>query len=140
MTAVQTIQMNSPETLLDALMSLPEADRPRFIMGLPAAYRERFAKFWRLFAHPHQKPPERANNGAPWTTWLILGGRGAGKTRAGAEWVRTEACTANARIALIGETARDVREVRVEGVSGLLDIHPDNERPVREPSRGRVEW
>ncbi len=44
---------------------------------------------FRAFAHDHQLPPERANSGADWTTWLILGGRGAGKTRAGAEWVRS---------------------------------------------------
>ncbi len=39
-------------------------------------------------AHRHQDPPAFANSGRPWTTWLMLGGRGAGKTRLGAEWVR----------------------------------------------------
>jgi phage terminase large subunit-like protein len=77
---------------------------------------------------------------APARVWLILGGRGAGKTRAGAEWVRTQACVANARIALVGETARDAREVMIEGVSGLLAVHPRNERPQWVPSRARLEW
>ena len=89
----------------------------------------------------HQLPPERANNGGPWTTWLVLGGRGAGKTRAGAEWVRGLArADGKARIALIGETEHDVREVMVEGVSGLLAVHPYAERPEWFSSRRRLEW
>jgi phage terminase large subunit-like protein len=111
-----------------------------FIMSLPPAYRERLLKLWELFAHDHQRPPEFANNGAPWTTWLILGGRGAGKTRAGAEWVRTQAAHPQARIALIAETMRDAREVMVEGVSGLLAVHEDLQRPDWMSSRGRVQW
>ncbi len=92
-------------------------------------------------AHDHQRPPDRANSGADWTTWLILGGRGAGKTRAGAEWVRgIAAADKRARIALIGETEREVREVMVEGVSGLLAIHRADERPLWTSSRGRLEW
>ena len=58
---------------------------------------------WDLFAHRHQRAPEFAGNGRPWTTWLILGGRGAGKTRAGAEWVREVARDKYAHIALIGK-------------------------------------
>jgi phage terminase large subunit-like protein len=57
-------------------------------MSLPPAFRERLLKLWGLFSHPHQRPPEFAQGGGPWSNWLILGGRGAGKTRAGAEWVR----------------------------------------------------
>ncbi len=73
-----------------------------------------------------------------------MAGRGAGKTRAGAEWVR--ACVAGAgggparQIALIGETFADVREVMIEGVSGLLAVHPPHERPEWLPSRRRLEW
>ena len=93
------------------------------------------------FAHPHQRPPECAKNGGAWTTWLILGGRGAGKTRAGAEWVRSIAVNdPNARIALIGETENETREVMVEGVSGLLAVHRPEERPRWSPSRRRLEW
>ncbi|MGB3272531.1 MAG: ATP-binding protein, partial [Xanthobacteraceae bacterium] len=46
---------------------------------------------WDVFAHDHQRPPPLADNGAAWLTWLLIGGRGAGKTRAGAEWVRAQA-------------------------------------------------
>jgi phage terminase large subunit-like protein len=74
-------------------------------------------------------------------------GRGAGKTRAGAEWVRglatgrpPFASAAVSPIALIGETAADVREVMIEGVSGLLSVHPHAERPRWEPSRRRLVW
>lgn len=102
---------------------------------------------WGIFAHDHQRPPLRANGGGEWTTWLLLGGRGAGKTRAGAEWVRGLALGrpgfAKAplrRIALIGETTADVREVMIEGVSGLLSVHAHDERPVWQSSRRRLEW
>jgi len=100
---------------------------------------------WGIFAHGHQREPLFANNGQPWTTWLMLGGRGAGKTRAGAEWVRALVAAAKTdepppRIALIGETEHDVREVMIEGVSGLLSVHEDGERPQWLPSRRRLQW
>ena len=91
-------------------------------------------------SHKHQRPPERTNSGADWLTWLILGGRGSGKTRAGAEWVRDIAQDATARIALIGETEHEVREIMVEGVSGLLAVHRTDERPEWIPTRRRIEW
>ncbi|MDR3496208.1 MAG: terminase family protein, partial [Ancalomicrobiaceae bacterium] len=82
-----------------------------------------------------------------WTTWLLLGGRGAGKTRAGAEWVKAMALgfppftTAGVgRIALVGETYADVRDVMIEGVSGLLSVHRRAERPVWRTSLRRLEW
>jgi phage terminase large subunit-like protein len=93
---------------------------------------------WGTFSHQHQKPPP-----GDWTTWLLLGGRGAGKTRAGAEWVKRLAIDYGEKcspIALIGETEHDAREVMVEGVSGLLAAHAGHERPVWIPSRRRVEW
>ncbi|MFA6266559.1 MAG: terminase family protein [Pseudolabrys sp.] len=94
-----------------------------------------------LVAHPHQRPPLAGRNGEPWQTWLILGGRGAGKTRAGAEWVRAIARDdAKARIALVGETEHDVRTVMVEGVAGLLCVHPRWERPDWQPTLRRIEW
>ncbi len=96
---------------------------------------------WDLWAREDQLPPR-----GDWTTWLILGGRGAGKTRAGAEWVRGIALGKSnsrdfaPRIALIGETLSDVRSIMVEGVSGLLAVHTDHERPKFEPSKRQVIW
>jgi phage terminase large subunit-like protein len=93
------------------------------------------------FAHAHQLPPALANSGADWTTWLLLGGRGAGKTRAGAEWVRAQAASdPSARIALIGETEHEAREVMVEGVSGVLAAHRHEERPEWIPTRRMLQW
>ena len=92
-------------------------------------------------------PPESPEGSRNWRTWVILGGRGAGKTRAGAEWVRAQALGHEpladgvaTRIALIGETMEQARAVMVEGVSGLLDIHPPNERPHYEPSKHQLTW
>lgn len=100
-----------------------------------------------IFAHQHQEHIETGNDGEPWTTWLILGGRGAGKTRLGAEWVRAlvhgmppYAAYPHRNIALVGETEHDAREVMVEGQSGLLSVSPRSQRPVWISSRRRLEW
>src|ERR1700754_1027287 len=112
-------------------------------------YREmdEVASTWKIFSHAHQTPPALAPDGKPWHIWLMIGGRGAGKTRAGAEWVRAQALglppfatEKAARIALVGETEHDVREVMIEGVSGLLAVHGWHERPTWQPSRKRLEW
>jgi phage terminase large subunit-like protein len=77
----------------------------------------------------------------------VLGGRGAGKTRLGTEWVQAAAYGAPpyaqapcGHIALIGETENDAREVMIESVSGVLRIAAPGRRPVRIPSRRRLEW
>ncbi|MCW5678062.1 MAG: DNA-packaging protein [Xanthobacteraceae bacterium] len=124
------------------LIACAEAARlNEFTEGFRAADYEALLKFWPLWAREDQLPPQGA-----WRNWLILGGRGAGKTRAGAEWVRGVALGANEfgerarQIALIGESLADVREVMIEGVSGLLGVHARWERPQWEPSRRRLEW
>jgi len=119
---------------------LPDAEKPPFLTSLTERYLDRWRKLWGAFSLEHQSEPLLAQDGRPWTTWLILGGRGAGKTRAGAEWVRAQASDPHARIALIGETHRDVRAVMVEGVSGLLAVHEDCERPDWSTSRGLLTW
>jgi len=89
---------------------------------------------WRLWGRVEQIAPE-----GDWRTWLFLGGRGAGKTRAGAEWVSARARYGRSgRIALIGPTFHDVREVMIEGNSGLRALA--DERPVYEASRKRLSW
>ena len=86
---------------------------------------------WLVWARPEQLAPE-----GDWRVWLLLAGRGFGKTRSGAEWVREQAETKKAtHIALVAPTARDVRLVMVEGESGLLKIAPKDRRPVFEPSK-----
>jgi phage terminase large subunit-like protein len=96
-------------------------------------------EFWAL---AHQLPPEGA-----WKTWVIMGGRGAGKTRAGSEWVRAEVEGAgpvdagrSRRVALVGETIDQVREVMIFGDSGILACSPPDRRPAWEATRKRLVW
>ena len=81
---------------------------------------------WPRWARPEQLPPE-----GDWVTWLLLGGRGSGKTRAGAEWVRALATGSQpvSPIALVGETMTEAIAIMVEGESGLLRLHPAADRP-----------
>src|ERR1700726_4669584 len=94
-----------------------------------------FEYHWRYRARPEQLPP-----GGSWRVWLLMAGRGFGKTRCGAEWVRAEVKGGRGRIALVGPTAADARDVMVEGESGILAISPDPERPLYEPSKRRLTW
>lgn len=95
---------------------------------------EHAVRDWRLWGRPDQLPPAGG-----WRTWVFQGGRGAGKTRAGAEWVAWLARNAHARrIALIGPTLHDVREVMIEGHSGVRALC--GARPCYEPSRRRLVW
>ena len=89
---------------------------------------------WEAWARDDQIPP-----GGTWAIWLVKAGRGWGKTRVGAEWVRSVA-QPGARIALVGSTAADVRDVMIEGESGILRVCPANERPNYEPSKRRLTW
>ena len=90
---------------------------------------------WPSWAHTAQLPPD-----GRWKTWLFLGGRGAGKTRAGSEWIRARIAAGARRIALIGPTHGDVREVMIAGPSGLRSLGTRAERPVWETTRRRLLW
>jgi phage terminase large subunit-like protein len=101
---------------------------------LPASLRQAFATDWFWWARPEQRPPA-----GDWRCWVFMGGRGAGKTRAGAEWVSGLARRGQAgRIALIGPTFHDVREVMIEGQSGVRAL--PGPRPVYEVTRRRLLW
>ena len=91
---------------------------------------------WHYWARAEQMAPP-----GDWRTWLILAGRGFGKTRAGAEWVRAQAeADGRLRIALVAATMAEARAVMVEGESGLLAIAPPGNRPNFEPSLRRLTW
>ena len=112
------------------LDSLDDGD----LLALPFIF-----EFW---AMNHQLPPEGS-----WRTWVIMGGRGAGKTRAGAEWVRSIVEGARpldpgrcSRVALVSETIEQVREVMIFGDSGILACSPPDRRPEWEASRKRLVW
>lgn len=91
---------------------------------------------WTTLARANQLLPDGA-----WTVWLILAGRGFGKTRTGAEavleWIRTHKCRS---VALIAETEDEVRRVMIEGESGLLTISSDDERPKYTICKGELLW
>ena len=119
-----------------SLASLDSAKREAALAGISPADAAELLARWDFWARPDQLPPRGA-----WRTWLILAGRGWGKSRTGAEWVRAEVKAARAgRIALVARTAADVRDVIVEGESGILAISPKGERPTWEPSRRRLTW
>jgi len=99
--------------------------------GLSEAEIVRFHESWAIWARHEQLPPAWY-----WRVWLMLAGRGFGKTRAGAEWVHQKALDPDARIALVGATEEEVRRVMVEGSSGILACAPIDGRPAWEPSRG----
>jgi len=124
------------------LASLRPEQRTSFLSGLTPKELKSLRYDWSFWARPEQRAPEGA-----WNTWLIVAGRGAGKTRSGAEWIRC--CVSGptplsggtySRVALVAETAADARDVMVEGSSGLLAVHPRPFRPKFEPSKRRLTW
>jgi predicted phage terminase large subunit-like protein len=91
---------------------------------------------WPLWARPAQRPPMWR-----WRTWLVLAGRGFGKTRTGVEWVRAEVEAQRlGRLAIVAPTAADVRDTLVEGESGILATASPKFRPRYEPSKRRLTW
>ena len=91
---------------------------------------------WPLWARASQLPPA-----ADWRVWLIMAGRGFGKTRAGSEWVRMVAeDNPEARIALVAASLHEARSVMVEGESGLIAVSAPHLRPRYEPSLRRIMW
>ncbi len=122
--------------LLDWLLGLPEAERLEQLRVLGQAEREEFAFHWQLWARRDQLPPP-----GEWRVWLVLAGRGFGKTRAGAEWVRATAeGDPEARIALVAGSLGEARAVMVEGESGILGVCPPDRCPAFESSLRRLTW
>jgi phage terminase large subunit-like protein len=129
-----------------ATLSLEE--RKEYLSGLKLDDTDYLEYSWPFWGRPSQLPPE-----GDWHIWLLLGGRGLGKTRTGAEWIRSIMCGPTPlapglcrHVALVGETAADVRKVMVgsglaesEG-AGILQVHPAAFRPVYNPSNKRLTW
>ena len=88
-----------------------------------------------MWARSVQLPPT-----GDWWVWLNMSGRGAGKTRSGAEWIRSRRAGGARSIALVAETAADARDVMIDGESGIMRCCPPWDRPVYEPSKRRVTW
>lgn len=129
--------MPASVSLLDSLLSLSPEARARFLAEASDDDLRFLLYDWRgTWARAKQLAPA-----GDWRTWLVLAGRGFGKTRTGVEWVREKAeAHPGWRIALVGRTAADVRDVIVEGESGLLAVSPPWARPDYEPSKRRITW
>ncbi len=124
------------------LASRPPEEIEEFLTGLDRNALAALPYLFEFWAMEHQLPPE-----GDWKTWVVMGGRGAGKTRAGAEWVRAQVEGARPadrgvarRVALVGETIEQVREVMVFGDSGIMACSPPDRRPKWEATRKRLVW
>lgn len=102
------------------------------VAALPADEAATLFYDWRFWARPGQMPPSWN-----WRVWVLTGGRGCGKSWTGANWINEKAQTTE-RLALIGRTAADIRDVMIEGDSGLLRQAPPWFQPTYEPARRRV--
>mgnify|MGYP000456210148 CR=1 FL=1 len=136
--------MQGTSSLIGSLACQPATAQKAILASLTEAQAEELLWDWRAWARPSQLAPE-----GDWKTWVILAGRGAGKTRSGAEWVRGKVKSGCSPIALIAPTAADARDTMVEGESGLLAVCWEKDkdakgrdlgRPLYEPSKRRVTW
>jgi phage terminase large subunit-like protein len=120
------------------LSKAAKADKQRMVGNLSVADALNFDADFESWAHQSQLPPREEG----WRTWLMMAGRGFGKTRAGAEWVEKIARSRpGVRIALVGATIDEARRVMVEGVSGVLSVAKRRRHRVKwEPSLGRLTW
>lgn len=130
---------NADGRLADALSRLPQHERRRILAtmtDLTGRTANAALHMWPLWARDSQLTPP-----GDWQIWLLLAGRGFGKTRTGAEWVRSRVESGRARnIALVARTPADARDVMIEGDSGLLSVCPPSNRPAYESSRKRLTW
>lgn len=118
------------------LTDLTENEIRELFQAMRADEKDELHYHWGLWARSEQLPPP-----GDWQCWLICAGRGFGKTRTGAEWIRVIARSEpNARIALVGASIHEARAIMVEGESGILACTPDPWRPNFEPSLKRLSW
>ena len=121
---------------LDWLAEAPEDLWRAAIRALPEDEAREWDWHWPLLARPSQLPPTGA-----WRVWLVMAGRGFGKTRTGAQWVNAVAeADPDARIALVGDNLGEARSVMIEGESGILNSVAPWRRPVFEPSLRKLTW
>src|SRR6266540_338040 len=126
--------MPATPSLLDSLLDRSEEEFHEHVSALTDEGAAALLYDWTFWARPEQLAPA-----GDWRIWLLLAGRGFGKTRVGAEWVRAQTQEFEL-VNLIGPTAADVRDVMVNGESGLLAICPEWERPIYHPSTRSLSW
>jgi phage terminase large subunit-like protein len=137
-----TLAKRNEKSLTELLGSASEEEIEGFFAGLSGQTMMALPYLFVFWALPHQLEPD-----GDWATWVVMGGRGAGKTRAGAEWVRTQVEGAQpfdagkcSRVALIGETLDQVREVMVFGDSGIMACSPPDRKPEWHAARRALVW
>ncbi len=121
-------------SVAERIALLPAAERDRIFSALTEEEAQRLYYDWAYWARPNQLPPP-----GNWIVWLILSGRGGGKTRTGAETI-IHWSEEHDLMALVGRTAADVRDIMVEGESGVLRCSPPWNRPQYEPSKRKLTW
>lgn len=126
-------QQQDNASLIELLGRLPESEKIDYYSSLTEEEATALEYDWRVNARQNQLLPSGA-----WVLWLILAGRGFGKTRTGAETVRQWVEQGYQRIHLVGATASDARDVMVQGESGLLSVFPPHQRPLYEPSKRMI--
>jgi len=123
-------------SLMERLVRLPHRYRGEILAAFPDDMRLAVLEGWGWTARPSQMPPA-----SDWTVWLIMAGRGFGKTRAGAEWVTRMALEEpGCRIGLVGATAHDAESVMLKGESGLLAVAPAGFAPTWRSSKKELRW
>jgi len=132
------VKFSSVREFMRALIDASEEEQRRIIWSMTPADVLALDADFEAWAHSAQLPPKEEG----WRTWLMMAGRGFGKTRAGAEWVEKIARSRpGVRIALVGATIDEARRVMVEGVSGVLSVAKRRRHKVKwEPSLGRLTW
>lgn len=121
------------QSLAQQIAELSDEERAEALEGIDE---ETLLYDWKFWSRPEQQEPDSDW----WTIWAIVAGRGVGKTRSGAEWVREKAKVPGTRIALVARTASDARDVMAEGESGIMNICPPSEQPTYSPSNRRITW
>ncbi|QDP56989.1 MAG: putative terminase [Prokaryotic dsDNA virus sp.] len=118
------------------LALLDEQEKEKWLSSLSPEQKAKLRWDWDFWARPNQLPPE-----GDWNTWVVLAGRGFGKTRMGSEWVRRLAHeNPGCRIALVAETAADARDVMIKGDSGLLNVDPTLDDDCWSPTNRCLSW
>lgn len=122
------------KSLAERVALLSPSDRETALAGLDP---EAILWDWSFWARPEQQAPSGS-----WNVWLVQAGRGFGKTRTAAEWIRDKAKNTRRELhfGLVARTAADVRDVIVEGESGILAVSPPSEKPEYFPSKRKLVW
>ena len=133
-TSTSSSRLRPTSLSADSLIGLSDSERSRWLGSATIEELAGLLYDWEFWSRANQREPEGA-----WRIWLVLSGRGFGKTRIGAEWIRQQVKTFEF-VNLIAKSRDEYRDVMIEGESGIMAICPDGERPVYRKSLRRLDW